>query len=341
MINKREKNLLAVILAICSLFAAGFGVRAVVLKPLREWDQKSAVLREKLAKIRAERRDYFVAEDKVKAFVQRTFDLAEDQVSAESGERLTRLILQSGLSEADFTRTPMGPKILRTGLRTREVGWSVQGEGKLEHVINLLFLLQESPYLRRIDGLKFGTGDTPGTVRVSFRYLTLVIDPAPAAEPADLQAKYTLESPERRIFDSIVSRDVLRPYFKAPPIPLPGTPAAVAAAAAAAQNPAAPPGPETLRVVSLSEWMGEPEVHIRDSVNQRTLRYKPGDSFAGGTIVMIDYRPMGFPGNEALKSFSRVIVKEGSEFWAIERGKTLADKYQLKPEQVPSQLKVN
>jgi hypothetical protein len=76
-------------------------------------------------------------------------------------------------------------------------------------------------------------------------------------------------------------------------------------------------------------------------VNQKTLRYKPGDSFAGGTIVMVDYRPMAMPGNEALKSFSRVIVKVGSEFWAIERGKTLADKYQLKAEQVPPQLKMN
>ena len=341
MINKREKNLIAAIIAICGLFAAGFGFRAVVIKPLRVWDQKTAVLRDRLTKVRAERRDYFAAEDRVKGFVQRTFDLTEDQVSAESGERLTRLILQSGLSEADFTRTPMGPRILRTGLKTREVGWSVQGEGKLDHVINLLFLLQESPYIRRIDGLKFGSGDTPGKVRITFRYLTLVIDPAPVAEPADLQAKYTLESPERRIFDSIVSRDLLRPYFKAPPIALPGTPAAVAAAAAAAQNPSAPPGPETLRVVSLSEWMGEPEVHIRDLVNQKTLRYKPGDSFAGGTIVMVDYRPMGLPGNEALKSFSRVIVKVGSEFWAIERGKTLADKYQLKAEQLPPQLKVN
>ena len=341
MINKREKTLIAIIVAICGLFAAGFGLHAVIVKPLRVWDQKSDVLKEKLSKVRAERREYFAAEDKVKGFAQRTFDFEEDQVSAESGERLTRLILQSGLSEADFTRTPVGPRLLRTGLKTSEVGWSVQGEGKLEHAINLLFLLQESPYIRRIDGLKLASGETPGKVRMSFRYLTLVIHPAPATELADLQAKYTLESPERRIFDSIVSRDVLRPYFKAPPVAPPGTPAAVAAAAAAAQNSAAPPGPETLRVVSLSEWMGEPEVHIRDSANQKTLRYKPGDNLAGGTIAMIDYRAMAMPGNEALKSFSRVIVKVGSEYWAIERGKTLADKYQLKAEQVPPQLKVN
>jgi len=73
------------------------------------------------------------------------------------------------------------------------------------------------------------------------------------------------------------------------------------------------PGPpstsDTLRVVSLSEWKGEPEVHVRDSTNQKTLRYRPGDTLAGGTIVMIDYRPLPLPGNEAIKSFSRVILK--------------------------------
>jgi hypothetical protein len=84
--------------------------------------------------------------------------------------------------------------------------------------------------------------------------------------------------------------------------------------------------------------MGEPEVHIRDTAQQKTLRFKPGDSLAGGTIIMIDYRPLPMRGNEALKSFSRVIVKVGSEYWAVERGKTLAEKYRLAPEQLPEQL---
>src|SRR6185436_17856985 len=167
-----------------------------LLMPLRDWDRKTAALRERLEKIRSERRAYFTSEEKVKGFVQRTFALSEDQVSAKSGERLTRLILQSGLSEVDFTRSPVGPRVLRTGIKTSEVGWMVQGDGKLEHVINLLFLLQESPYLRRIEGLSLSSGESPGTVRVRFRYLSLTINPAPPAEPAELQGKFTLESPE-------------------------------------------------------------------------------------------------------------------------------------------------
>jgi hypothetical protein len=84
--------------------------------------------------------------------------------------------------------------------------------------------------------------------------------------------------------------------------------------------------------------MGQPEIHVRDVNNERTLRYKPGDELAEGAIVMIDYRPLPFPDNPALKSFSRVILKIGDEYWAIERGRTLADKYKLAADQLPPSL---
>ncbi len=120
----------------------------------------------------------------------------------------------------------------------------------------------------------------------------------------------------------------------------PGWAQASATTNAAASSPAAkgPPGPESLRVVSLSEWQGQPEVHVRDMAAEKTLRFKPGDNLAGGVVRMVDYRPMPLPGNEALKSFSRVIIQIGAEYWAVERGQTLADKHKLSPEQLPDNL---
>jgi hypothetical protein len=53
---------------------------------------------------------------------------------------------------------------------------------------------------------------------------------------------------------------------------------------------------------------------------------------------MVDYRPLPMPGNDGLKSFSRVILKIGTEYWAIERGQTLADKRRLIPDQLPETL---
>jgi hypothetical protein len=174
----------------------------------------------------------------------------------------------------------------------------------------------------------------PGQVRVRFRYTTLVIDPAPDVEPVTLQAKFALDSNQRRAFDGIVQRDILRPYIKRAPISPPGQPGT----APPGTTPGAPPGPESFRIVSLSEWQGQPEVHVRDLVNQKTLSFKPGDALAGGTVVMIDYRTMPKSGNELLQAFSRVIIRIGEGYWAIETGKTLAQKYRLTPEQLPDGL---
>lgn len=329
--SKREKILAGLVGGILAVLLGGFGLRVIWMKPLKELDRKTAALREKLDKVKAERRAFFVAEDTVKRFEQRAFSDELDEASAKSGEMLTKTILQSGLPESEFTRLPVGPRKLAGA---SEIGWSVQGEGKLQRVIDLVFLLQESPYVHRVDGLVVSPGDTPGYVRVRFRYLTLVMEPAPIVDAIDLKTKYTLESPERLIYNTIVTRDILRPYIKRQAVPQPGAPGRPGTS----PTPGLAPGPESFRIVSLTEWMGEPEIHVRDVTNQRTLRYKPGDSLAGGNIVMVDYRRMPMPGTIGLESYSRVIVKIGSDFWAIEHGKTLAEKHKLPPTDWPEQL---
>ena len=326
--NPRVRNLLLSIGALVAVFVAGFGVRFVVLQPVRELDKQISVVRQDLSKIATERRTCFENEDKVKALTQRTFSDDVDKASAKSGAMLTKLISQSGLEEADFTRLPVGPRKLRGA---SELGWNVQGDGPLMRVINLLFLLQESPYLHRVENVTISPSEAPGKVRVRLHYLTLVMAPAPTVEWREPVPRFTLDSPERRILDSIVSRDILRPYIKRPPAPgSPGRPPSGGVRPLAT--------PESLRIVSLSEWDGFPEIHVRDPGNQRTLRYQPGDALAGGVIVMVDYRPLPMPGKEALKSFSRVILRIGDEYWAIERGQTLAEKYKLAPDQLPDKL---
>ncbi len=91
-------------------------------------------------------------------------------------------------------------------------------------------------------------------------------------------------------------------------------------------------------MVSLSEWQGRPEVHVRDLTNQSLASYGQGDDLAGGKIVAVDYRSLPHPAKPGLQSHSRVIVKIGEAFWAVERGQTLADKRQLAAEQLPEKL---
>ena len=332
--SRREKLLAGVILGLVGLLVVGFGVRSWIFKPLREMDRRTADLREKIEKVKADRRAFFAAEDQLKGVNLRVFADTVDQASARSGEMLTRQILISGLEESEFTRLPVGPRKLRGA---NEIGWNVQGDGPLSNVVNLVHLLQESPWIHHLDGLSLSVGDGPGMVRVRFRYLTLILDPGPEVERKELVSKASVLSPERHLLDGLVARDLLRPYIKRPPPPPPPSTPGSGSPSRPGGAPA-PPGLETFRVVSLSEWQGLPEVHVRDLVNQKTLRYKPGDSLAGGTILTVDYRSMPLAGAVGLQSHSRVIVRIGSEIWAIERGKTLAEKHRLEARDLPPDL---
>ena len=105
-----------------------------------------------------------------------------------------------------------------------------------------------------------------------------------------------------------------------------------------APSPGTAPGPETFKIVSLSNWGGsEPEVLVFDSTAQKTLRFKPGDTWGGGVIAMVDYRMMPHPTKQR-NSESRVILRIGAEYWAIELGQTLAEKHKLSAAQLPEQL---
>ncbi len=330
--NAREKLLAVGVLGTAALLGGALGLRAFITKPVTELDKRIVAARERLEKINTERRNFFTAEDRIKALTKLAFADTVDEASARSGEALTKQILQAGLNEASFTRLPVGPRKMRGA---SEIGWNVQGDGPLTSIVNLLFVLEQSPFLLRLDGLVMAQGDQPGQARVHFRCLTLVMDPAPEVKRETLLAKVGLDSVERRTFDGIVTRDILRPYFKRPP---PVVAKGSSGARAVPAGPPKPPGPETFRVVSLSEWQGQPEVHVRDTVNEKTQRYKPGDPLAGGTIALVDYRAMPLPGASGLQSFSRVIVRVKDEFFAIEHGQTLADLRKLEPEQLPPQL---
>lgn len=331
--NAREKVLAMAVGGLVCLFGGGLGLNFFITKPLKEMDKRIVSARGRMEKINTERRNYFSAEDQMKAFTKLAFADTVDEASARSGELLTKQIIQSGLREANFTRLPVGPRKIRGA---SEIGWNVQGDGPLGSVVNLLFLLQHAPNLQRVENVTLSNGDAPGVVRVRFRVLTLVMEPAPDVERKPLMAKMGLGSEERKRLDMIVERDILRPYIKRPPAPpAKGKPGDGGPGSGTGK----PPGPEVLRVVSLSEWQGQPEVHIRDTVREKTLRYKPGDALAGGVIQMVDYRPMKQPGGAGLQSFSRLILRRGEEFWAVEHGQTLADLRLMEPEQLPAPLR--
>jgi hypothetical protein len=327
--NQREKVLALVVGSLVGVFVIGFGARSMFVKPINDADRKVRGARQKLDGLRKQQREYFANEDYVKEFTTRTFSHDLDEASAKSGAVLTRTILQAGLSESEFSRLPIGPIRSRGA---REIGWSVRGDGAQARVFDLLFLLQNAPAAHRLESLTLSKADRFGMVRVSFRYTTLVVEPAPVVDPIDLTTNLPLAGLERKLYEPAITRDILRPYIKRQLTKKPSDPAS------SRPTPPPPPGPDTFKVISLSQWAGRSEIHVRDLNRDKTLRYAPGDELAGGRIVLIDYRPMPMPGDPALKSHSRVIVKIGEDFWAIERGQTLAEKHQLKIDQLPTEL---
>jgi hypothetical protein len=326
-VKKRERILVGIVLGFVAIFVLGFGVKGFFVKPLKDVDKQTTLIREQINKINVERRAYFDAEESLKKVAQRTFSTDLNQASARSGEMITKQIALAGLNEGDFTRLPVGPRRFKGA---NEIGWSIQGKGTLDKIINLVFLLQKTPQVHRIESVTLTAYDKPGEIKVRFLYLTLVVDPAPEFDPIELKPKFTLESPERFAYNTVLQRDILRPYIKP-------TPAAAPKSGQPAAPSSAPAGPEALKVVSLSEWEGQPEVHIRDVNRNETLRYRPGDKLKDNSeVVAVDYRALPSPRNPLLLSHSRVILKIGAEFWAVERGQSLSEKRKLQPEEWPA-----
>jgi hypothetical protein len=176
--------------------------------------------------------------------------------------------------------------------------------------------------------------DGGAEVRIDFQFLSLVVGPTKYAQKESLKTSAvkseTLGSEDRALFAAITQRAFFLPYQQKPsppPVPEvvpPSTPP--------------PPGPETYKIVSLSEWKGQQEIMVLDTNQNKTAIYKPGDELAGGKIVMIDYRKIPFPKKPILLSLSRVILTIGEDYWAIELGNTLADIHKLAPGQLPEHL---
>ncbi len=267
---------------------------------------------------------------------RRTFGEDPDQVAARAGEYLGKLILHAGLNDGEFTLLPLASTRLR-GRRSgvSQVGWSVQGKGTLAAVVDLLHLLELDERVHKVENLNVTGANQPGRVGLSFRYVTLVLDGNPAVNREEVRAP-DIDVEGRKIYEGIVRRDLLRPYIPKPPeAPAPPLPARADAPPAAPL----PPGPETYKVVSLSRWKGESEILILDLNQNRTVRYRPGDELAGGTIRGVDYRTLPSRRNPSLNTSSRVIISVGLETWAIDRGDTLADSYKLAGKLLPPKLR--
>lgn len=327
--NKRTKLLAVLALGIACILVGGLLVRGLVVGPLRTIDDQIHKYQAKLVSLQQARTAFINTESQVQAAAARAFGTSVVGAQSKMADVLTKRIEQAGLPETQFTRMPVGHRRL---FGAQEIGWTLQGQGSFQHVLDLMFLLETDPRLHRIEELSLSPARGKDIVRVRFSYLTLVLESPPAGKLIDPPTAARLDSPARHRYDTITERNFLVPYNpgeQPAPAPAPLTPEQLEKLRE-----------QNLTVVSLSSWDGRPEVDLSDAEHKSILTRQPGDKLLDGTVAMIDYRPLPIPGADGLLSYSRLIWRIGNAYWAVEPGQTLAERRRLSREELPPNLKL-
>jgi len=336
--NPREKILAAVTGTAALLFIVYLAINNVFLMPAAQQFNRARDLMQQVERARAEKAKQKVYETRLKELAGRTYGTDPLRVSEQVRSRITELLGMSGLSTERLTLKPVvGAQV--QGIY-KEVGWLVQVRGQLEQVVNFLYLVTREPHLHRLDNLVISPVRGSSEVEVQAKYGTLVLLAETAKDlrvntvSADLD-KSLLETPDRDQYNLIASRALFRPYMPARR-PEPTRPPPTPSAPSTPRPPEVPTG--RYRVVGLATFADQPDIYVRDSSSGNVVRYKPGDSLGGGTIVMVDYRPMPMPDKPDILSGSRVLLRIGTEYYAVELGTYLAQKHKLRDDQLPPHL---
>lgn len=346
--TRREQVLAGSVGAMMGIFVLYAIVDWLFLAPAAEADQAVPVIKNKIDEHKhvIARGDYYAKH--LRKFEGRTFGKDRQTVKEEMRACILGVARKSDIN----TRLKWYTSAF-TGKRRRgvyqEVGWTVKARGSLESVVNFLHLLEGDPRLHRVEAFNLSPIRGHGDMNVSLRYVSLVLlDPkvvpkakgstAPASRPAYPQ----LASAQRELYDSIVRRDMFRPYVKRLPVQrISRAPRQrVDVAPPPPPPPRKPPIETRLKIVSLAQF-GRPEVCLFHLDTEKIWRYAEGDkldNLVDWQIAMVDYRVLPHPDNPNIDSSSRAIVKVGTTYWAVELGQTLSRKHRLGPEQLPEQL---
>jgi uncharacterized small protein (DUF1192 family) len=334
-VNNRERLLAILVGSLIVGTLIFLGVNKLVFQKASELDTQIGNLTQDIDRVKAENAKEGKYRARMKDLATAAFGIDELRASEEVRSHLAEMLKQSGLGMETLSLQPVVGRRL-AGVY-KEIGWVVRSHGKLEQVVNFVFLLQTDPYLHRLENLILTPIARTADVDIQVKYSTLVLEVPDmkkmfAERSADALAFLEVDAPQRRPYDVITRRDLFRPYVQRR--------ASSGETTARTPRSSSENSPEgRIRVVGLPSWGNQQEVLVKDASTGETHGYKPGDSFGGGSIVMIDYRTMPLPDKPEIFSESRVIIQVGAEFWAIELGHSLAQKRRLSLEELPPQLR--
>ncbi len=355
MTDKRRKLLGRAAMVFAGLFVLYLLADFIVLSPAAEMDARAQRLRKEIRQLDRlnDRETRYLA--LLREHAAKTYGTDPAKVSEEIRVRLDEMRERAHL-RLDGTAQPVTGESKPNAYR--EIGWRISLVGSLEQAVDMLYLLQEDPYLHRIEGLKLMPHRDGRGVDLAFRYMTIVLDEkllklhrnvgddkktiivktAEADEPLPLPK--LAGSEDRSEYGLISSRNMFRPYIKKPPPPKPKPQPKPQPTQQVASPPPPPPPPDysRYRLISLSQWGRQQDISVKDSKTGEVQRYNPGDDLAGGSIVMVDYRQMPQPDDPELLSPSRLIMKVGEDYFAVELGTNFAQKHPLAVEMLPPEL---
>jgi len=340
--NRREKILAVAIGGFVLVLVVYLAVDNLLLAKADELDARFQELTQDIARKQRQKEHYLLKGSRLKALAARTFGSSENYASEQVRARLVRLLRRSALDGQGISLKPAaGAKIKDC---YREIGWIVHAQGRLSDAVSFIYLLNCEPYLHRVENLSLSPSQRTGRVDVNLRYTTLVLASQKGKEfpPGKLpgpDATGDLDGQQRKLYDVIAARDLFRPYLRHVAVSPPPPPEiAVAVPETGPSEPSEPLG-WRYRVVSLADWAGKQEIHVRDTESGEVRTYDPGEQLAGGQIVMIDYRMMPMPDKKDILSGSRAIIRIGREYWAVELGQRLSEKRRLAKAELPKELR--
>ena len=327
-----------------ALVVAGLGLIVVIkvyVSPLNRWKDQRISWANACAKLKRKNDQIAGGAGSIRQWAARTFDTDEYRANAKVASAVLSLVERAGLSPDKISLQLVHGSQVRGAYR--EIGRLIRVRGGLKSIVDFLYLLDAEPHLHRLDQLTITPVLKSNEVDLQVRYVTPLLDlkdvPNTPVDQVPTTAPAKLDAPERKLYEAIAARDLFRPYIQRPASP-PPVHVASKPPKRTTPPPATPPSPASrFKVVGLPEWSDSQAVFVSDSSTGQTRAYKPGDVLGGGVIAMVDYRALPSQANPKILSPSRVILKIGPEYFAVELGEYLSAKRRLSDSDLPASLR--
>jgi len=331
-VNRREKILAIVVGIFVGSLVIYMSVDRLIVSDVKKLNRREAQLIETIQTKQRQLNSYQARASRLGTFIDKTFGSDKNLARERVRVRLDRLLKATGM---EISVKPVDGRKVQG--QYQEIGWAVTAVGKIGQLVDFLYLLNGEPYLHRVTNLTLEPKLSSGQVVMKLWHMTIIPDSRegkeyPPGTIAESENPVNLDTPQRKQYDVIASRDPFRPYVKY--VEPPETPEEPPKTPSPPSEPADP-----LKVVSLSAWGGPPEAHIRNLKTNETEILKLGGNLADGKIVMIDYRLMPHPEKPELLSTSRLILKQGDDYYAVELGQEVAKKHRLPASDLPEELR--